>query len=212
VTDLIDKVTDVHQTLAYSGRKLSRKFLGIGLVALAAGAILIYLQPADFGPFEWFMTALTLAVGGVSTLYGLVRWIRPKTLLVMSPAGLRLHIDFVKDVVIPWHEVRGVDSIDISGRVGGHLVFLPGVTVVLVSRAFYDRHIHVNSWFLRGPGWDTNFIPKDSMVQVALQHEALPASAEELRAAVEARWRAFRDAKPAAALARGTRTPRSRRG
>jgi hypothetical protein len=30
------------------------------------------------------------------------------------------------------------------------------------------------------------------MVQIALHHQALPVGAQELRAAVEARWRAFR--------------------
>jgi hypothetical protein len=201
VNDPIGKVTDVHRTLTYGSGRVGRKFLEIGLVALAAGAALLYLQPDDFGPFEWFMTALTLAVGGAVSLYGLVRWLRPKPLLVMSPAGLHLHLDFLKTILIPWHEIHGVDSIDISGTFRRYPVFLSGVTVVLVTRRFYDRHIHVKSWFLRGPGWDTNFIPRrDStgdMMQVALHHEVLPATAAELRTAVEARWRAFGDVKTA---------------
>lgn len=70
--------------------------------------------------------------------------------------------------------MKGVDTIDISGTVRGTLITFSGVTVVQVSRAFYDRHIHLSSWLLRGPGWDFNFIPKGSLVQVALHHEALP--------------------------------------
>ncbi len=140
------------------------------------------------------MLALTLAVGGASTLYGLVRlWSPGKPMLQMSPAGLRLHFDFLKTMVIPWHEVRGVDTTDIKGEFRGTPVLLTGVTVVLVSRKFYDRRIHVASWLLRGPGWDTNFIPKGDMVQVALHHDVLSASAAELRMAAEARWQAFRN-------------------
>lgn len=65
------------------------------------------------------------------------------------------------------------------------------MTVVLVTRRFYDRHIHVRSWLMRGPGWDTNYIPRGSQVEVALHPEALRASAQQLRTAVGTRWRAF---------------------
>ena len=196
MNDALGKVTDVQAVLTYDSGKLGRRFLELGGVALAAGAVLVYLQPSDFGAFQWTMVGVTFAVGAACALYGLRRWLSPRPMLTLSPAGLRLHIDFVKTVLIPWHAIHGVDSIDIIGRVGRHAVFLPGVTVVLVTRSFYDRHIHVKSWFLRGPGWDTNFIPKSDMVQVALQHEALSATAAELRAAVEARWRAFRHTRP----------------
>jgi hypothetical protein len=197
MTDVLGNVTDVQRTVVYTTSKLGAWFLRMGLVALAAGGFLVWLQPGDFNPFDWTMVVAALAIGGASALYGLSRWLSPQPMLTLSPAGLRLHIDFVKTVLIPWHAIQGVDSIDISGRVGRHDVFLPGVTVVLVTRAFYDRHIHVRSWFLRGPGWDTNFVAKGDMMQVALQHEALPATAAELRAAVEARWTAFRHTRPA---------------
>src|SRR5262245_10742086 len=109
MNDVIGKVTDVHRVLAYSGRKVSRWFLQTGLVALAAGAVLLYIEP-DFSLFERFMMVLTLAVGGAATLYGLVRlWVPGKPMLLMSPADLRLHFDLLKPIVIPWREVRGVD-------------------------------------------------------------------------------------------------------
>ncbi|MGE0289210.1 MAG: hypothetical protein AB7I42_23630 [Bradyrhizobium sp.] len=194
MADVHGKVADVQTTVSYDSGKLGRRFLELGAVALVAGGILIYLQPNEFG--EWAMVVVALVVGAASTLYGFLRWKSPQPMLALSPAGLRLHIDFVKTVLIPWPAIHGVDTIDISGRVAGKAAFLPDVTVVLVTRAFYDRHIHVNSWLLRGPGWDTSFIPKGDMVQVALQHEALPATAAELRAAVEARWHAFSNTKP----------------
>ena len=197
MTDVLGNATDVQRTVVYTSSKLGAWFLRMGLVALAAGGFLVWLQPSDFGPFDWTMVVAALAVGGASALYGLSRWLSPQPMLTLSPAGLRLHIDFVKTVLIPWHAIQGVDSIDISGRVGRQDGFLPDVTGVLVTRAFYDRHIHVRSWFLRGPGWDGNFVPKGEMMQVALQHEALPATAAELRAAVEARWSAFRHTRPA---------------
>jgi hypothetical protein len=92
------------------------------------------------------MVGFALAMAGVGALYGLVRLFVPgKPMLLMSPAGLRLHFDFLKTIVIPWHEVRGVDTIDIEGEFRGTPVLFTGVTVVLVSRQFYDRRIHVDS-------------------------------------------------------------------
>jgi hypothetical protein len=186
-------IADVQQTLAYSSRKQHRQWLiSLGLPALVAGGVLVYIQPPDFTVFEWIMTAAALGLGGAMTLYTAFRLIVPgKPRLLLSPAGLRIHFEWHKDIVIPWREVQGVDTADIQARFRGTPVLFAGVTVVLVSRAFYDRHIHERSWFLRGPGWDTWFIPKGDQVQVALHHEALPATAQELRTAVEARWRAF---------------------
>jgi hypothetical protein len=198
MTDVIGNVTDVQKTLTYHGGQLGRWFLQMGVVALVAGTVLVFLQPN--GAIEWFMIGLTLTVGAGSALYGFSRWRQPKPMLTLSPAGLRLHMDLVKTVLIPWREIHGVDSIDISGRVAGREAYLPDVTVVLVTRAFYDRYIQVRSWLLRGPAWHMNFIPKGDMMQVALHHEFLSATAVELRAAVEARWSAFRDTKPAAAV------------
>ena len=187
--------TDVHRTLIYSRQKQHRRWLAIGGFLLVVGIALAYLQFGDFDAIDRIMTVAAIVLGGGMTLYALFRMLVPgKPVLVLSPAGLRLNIEWVKDILIPWHEVEGVDTIDITGSVGGNTVFLPGVTVVLTSRSFYDRHIYIDSLLLRGPGWDTNFIPKGDMVQVALHHEALPATAQELRVAVEARWRAFRDA------------------
>jgi len=187
------KSTDVHQTLSYSSAKIDRKLLGLGLVALVAGTALAYTK-SSFGAHDRIMLAFTLVMGAGCTLYGLFRLLVPgKPALVLSPAGLHLHIDWVKDILIPWHQVRGVDTVDISRVFRGRKVMFRGVTVVLVSKAFYDRYIHVNSWFLRGPGWETNFVPKGRMVQIALHQEALPASADSLRTAVETRWQAFRN-------------------
>ena len=195
MTDLIGKVTDVNQTLAYGGQKMGKKVLRRGARAVAVCGILVWLGPDK--PFEWLVAVAGLAVGIPLTIYGLVKWLAPPTpALVISPQGIRQYLDFVKAIDIPWHEVRAVDSAEISGKVGRDYYHLHNVTVVLVTRTFYDRHIHVRSWVMRGPAWHMLYIPKDDMVQVALHHETVEASAAELREAVEWRWKAFRDVKP----------------
>ena len=104
----------------------------------------------------------------------------------------------MKEIVIPWREIKGVDTIDITWR--HWMTRYPqdmtsrGVTVVLVSKPFYDAHIHIGSLFMRGPYWyETKFIPKGDLIQCALHSEIVSVEPRELREAVEARWRAFRD-------------------
>ena len=188
---MLGRATDIQKTVVYNSGRVGGWFLRRGAVALIACAVLIPLQPDDFGAGQWTMVAAGIVAGGACALYGFSRWKSPQPMVTLSPAGLRLHMEFVKTVLIPWKEVHGVDSIDIGGTVGGEPKFLSGVTVVLVGRAFYDRYIHVNSWLLRGPAWHMNFVPKGDQMQVALHHEMLQTTAAELRAAVESRWRGF---------------------
>lgn len=202
MTDVLGKVTDVQKTLSYGSGKMGRRALRLGLTALVACGILAWLKPDDFGPIQWTMTYAGIAIGAACALYGLDRWLRPKPLLVLSPKGVQITLDTLKTFLIPWHQVKGVETTDITARYRGRTETIFGVTVVLVTRAFYDEHIHVNSFIMRGPGWDFHFVPKNDpvmgdLVQVALHHGNLPASAIELREAVTFRWKAFRDAKPA---------------
>jgi hypothetical protein len=188
------KVTDVHRTLSYSHEKMARRFLLIGVPAFFIGVYGMF-NAHDFArqPMYW----LGLLAGGGCIVYGFYRTAIPGKLLELSPAGIRLHIDMVKYVLIPWREIHAVDRVAITASHRGVPATLPDVTVVRVSQAFYDRVIHVESALLRGPGWDSLFIPKDGMVQVALPHQLLPVKPDELHAAVLARWTAFRDAEGA---------------
>lgn len=187
-----DDAEDVHRTLTFSDRKLARQWLWLGIPLLVLGPAIAALHPPRLASYDGAMLAITLILGIGITGFALARTIWPgPPLLVLSPQGLRQRIPWVKEVMIPWREVLGVDTVDIAARFRGQRVVFPRVTVVLVSRAFYDRHIHVGSWLLRGPGWDANYVLKDALAQVALHHDMLPATAEELRRAVETRWRAF---------------------
>jgi hypothetical protein len=194
VPDLKPRVTDVHRTLRYSHEKMARKFLLIGVPAFFIGLYGMF-EAHDFArqPMYW----LGLAAGGFCIGYGFYRTANPGELLVLSPAGIRIHIDMVKHILIPWCEIHGVDRIDIETSHRGIPVTIAGVTAVLVPQHFYDRVIHVDSMLLRGPGWENLFIPKGDMVQVVLPHQNLRVKAEDLHAAVEARWLAFRAAEHA---------------
>ena len=91
-------------------------------------------------------------------LIGFALWVRLRSrpgdpIYVLSPIGV--HYWHNAMFLIPWREIRGVETIDIttfnwSIRRPGKMTF-HDVTVVLVSKAFYDTHIRINSLFQRGP-------------------------------------------------------------
>jgi hypothetical protein len=128
--------------------------------------------------------------------------------------GIHYRIPWVKEFLIPWREIRGVDTLDITSsnwslRNPGTMTF-SNVTVILVPKPFYDARIHVDSLLLRGPGWENNFIPKGDLVQVALHHELVSVEPRALRQAVEARWNAFRNQpSTAASVATGNAKPKT---
>lgn len=183
------KFTDASRTLSFSREKLARKMLLLGLLSLAAGIFLLWL---DDELKTRLMGYFGLGIGLLICGYEFHRFFNPsKPLLVLSPKGIGMRIELVKDYLIPWSEVRGVGSADIETSFRGQRMKFDNVTYVEVSEAFYDRVIFVDNWILRGPGWDTNYIPAGGLVRVALHHEILPVTAPELRAAVETRWKAF---------------------
>lgn len=188
------KYTDVNRTLQFSRSKILRKFFIVGLLCLGIG---IYGSSFDNNPRRKPVAYISFVLGILLTGYALHHTVRPgKPVLVLSPAGIRLDIEWVKTFLIPWDEVRAVRKIDVTLPTRGWHRTFKDVTAVVVSKAFYDRVIHVSSAFQRGPGWDSAFIDNGDTVDVTLSYLSLPASAGEIYAAVEARWKAFRDKQP----------------
>jgi len=178
--------TDVREVLTFGREKLARKMLRFALIAGVVG-VLSVLVGDDAALYFVGWGLIVFAVGWAAWEFAKTTQTQ-KPLLVLSPAGIHMRIEGATEFDIPWSEVRGVDSITVEGLRGATF---DHVTVVLVSRDFYDRVIHVDSFLLRGPGWDQVFVPYDSMMQVALHHAILPVTAADLLAAVEARYRAF---------------------
>jgi hypothetical protein len=198
---------DINQTLEYRTATAIARLLPTGLLLIFLGLLIFVLaDPAPTGTIIGVVLCLVAGIG----LVGLALWRRVnhgKPLFTLSPDGIHYRIPWVKAFNIPWTEIQGVDSIDVETgywsfwdmRYG--FAILPdykvatyyNVAVVLVSKQFYDSRMFVASFFLRGPGWRANFIPKGSLVQVALHHDLVSVEPRLLREAVEARWLAFRD-------------------
>jgi hypothetical protein len=164
---------DVHQTLEYRTDRAVVRLLPTGLLAIFLGLLIFVLVDAgakrDVGTS--IAIVLCLVTGGAIIGVALRRRASPgKPLFTLSPAGIHYRIPGVKEFLIPWREIQGVDTIDIvtSGWSPPVWLFVDNwyyrpktlaagdVTVVLVSRQFYDSQIFVRSFLLRGPGWPTS--------------------------------------------------------
>jgi hypothetical protein len=209
-------VQDINRTLEYRSATAIVRLLPTGLLLIFLGLLIFALvvDPDRESAWTYFGVVVSLLVG--VALVGFTLWRRAnpgKALFTLSPAGIHYRIPMVKEVLIPWQEIQGVDTVDIEAGYWSFLWFTPfptpryntwvarDVTVILLPKPFYDRRIFVDSPFLRGPGWNANFIPKGSLVQMALHHELVSVEPRALREAVEARWLAFRE-RPGAAPAR----------
>jgi len=198
---------EIDRTLEYRSAAIVVKLLPAGLLLIFLGLLILVL--ADPAPF-WTMIPATLCGAFGFFVVGLALWKRVnhgKPLYTLSPDGIGYRIPWITSLNIPWREIRGVDTIDVEARYWSFwdfyygfqvipnrkVVTYPNVTVVLVSKQFYDRRITAPSLLLRGPAWRANFIPKDDLVQVALYHDVASVEPRPLREAVEARWVAFRD-------------------
>jgi len=180
-------ITDVNAILSFGREKLARKQLLFAAVAAGVGLVGILVDDDGRLPHFVFWALLVFGVGWAGWEFS-KSTLPQKPLLVLTPDAIFMRLEGATEFAIPWTEVRGIDSVRVESLRGATF---ENVTVVLVSRDFYDRVIHVDSFIRRGPGWGQFFIPYGDMMQVALHHEILPVTAEDLLAAVEARYRAF---------------------
>ena len=205
---------DVHQILEYRTATAIVRLLPTGLLMIFLGLFIFVLADPGREPVATYLgIPLVLMTGSAVT--GVTLWTRVnpgKPLFTLSPAGIHYRIPWVKELLIPWREIQSVDTINIVTQQSSlawlfvdnvqppyrNTLFFDDVTVVLVSKQFYDSQLFVRSFFLRGPGWKANFIPKGDLVQTALHHTLVSVEPKALRQAVEARWHAFRDQAAAA--------------
>ncbi len=184
-----DAYIDVNARLIWSRTKLHRKRMIVFAIGTAAAALVVWLADSA-------LERCGFAIAGIVFLgfcfYDIYRMVEPNSALIeLLPQGIIYRVTS-EDFIVPWHEVSGIDTIDIHFKIRGRLEIYTGVTVILVSKFFYDRVVHVSNIIMRGPGWGAWFVPRDeNTMQLALHHDVIPASAETIRREVEARWRVF---------------------
>jgi hypothetical protein len=204
---------DVQKPLAfgYDGYFVKRVPFAAGLAAL--GFLVFFLVEGEGSRDReaMFAASILIAAGLGFIAYAYYRRAHPHhPVLRLTSSGVRYRIPGVKEVFIPWRDVQSVESIDYPGFnwLGPVRIRFRDITAIVVSKRFYDSQIHVGSLFWRGPGWEYLFVPKSDAVQITLHHDLMGLQADELRSAVECRWRAFSD-HPNAKLPTAPRTPRA---
>lgn len=192
--------SDVQVTLEYRVDAELADWLPIGVLTVFCALAVFAMEQPDLPPpgTTIGMFAAIVAGIGIIALALLRRFRRSSPVYVLSPAGVHIRWPWVRELNIPWHEIKAVDTIDISWwhwvSYRSRTLTSYGVVVVSVSKPFYDAHIHINSYFMRGPYWyEVSFIPNGDLIQCALHSEVVSIKPRLLREAVEARWRAFRD-------------------
>ena len=187
---MVAKTIDVNARLIWGRHKLHRKRLLVAVVGCIACCVIVLLADSNL---EYWLASAGIVVGILWILYETYWLMRPASALVeLLPHGIIFrHGGGLEDYIVPWTEIRGVNTINIETRFRGQQIVYENVTVVLVSQTFYDRVIHVDNFIMRGPGWDGVYVPKGDMMQIALHHEIIDATSEEIRRQVESRWKAF---------------------
>jgi len=184
-----DAYIDVNERLVWSRTKLHRKRMIVFAVGTIAAVVIVVLADS---PLERWGFGAAGVVFFAFCFYDVYKMMEPNSALIeLLPQGIIFRTTS-EDFIVPWNEIKGVDTIDIHFRFRGRLEVYNGVTVVLVSKLFYDRVIDTGNFITRGPGWGAHFIERDAdTMQLALHHEVIPASAETVRREVEARWKVF---------------------
>lgn len=188
------RYTDANQVLHFSRTRLGWQYFVIGAIGLGFGALLI----AAGGRKDFVGAGYVLVlIGFLLCMYAMHRHFHPgKPLLSLGLDGVRFKLDLMKELHVPWHEVKALRKIDVSDVTarGPFAGSFHGVTALVISNAYYDRHLDPGNLLLRGPGWGNLFIPgDDGRMQFALYGGLVSLSEHELFTAVETRWKAFRE-------------------
>lgn len=186
--------TDLNRTIEYRADRWLVGWLPYTLLVAALGLFMVVFETGRHRFGGW----VVLLIGGAFCLFFICRLFSPgPSRLTLSPAGLGLYVGR-RYVLIPWREIQSIDTTDLKVRNWGRgaLIFpfitFKDCTMVKVSRPFYEESIHVPSVFMQGPGWQGIFHADGDSMRIAVHHEQFSVTAQQVRAPVEARWRAFR--------------------
>ena len=183
-----DAYIDVNERLIWSRTKLHRKRMIVFAVGVVAAVVIVVLADR---PLERWGFGAAGVVFFCFCFYDIYKMMEPNSALIeLLPQGIIFRTTS-EDFIVPWNEIKGIESTDIHTKFRGRPELYPNVTVILVSKLFYDRVIDTGNFITRGPGWGAHFIEEGDTVKAALHHEIIPASAEEIKRQVEARWKAF---------------------
>lgn len=136
--------------------------------------------------FGWMLIDLGLGW----TAFASYRHVYPaRPVLMLSPSGISFHTSWLRDLHIPWQDIRGAGPLEPGGSQKAN----PNVIVVLVGMDFYQRHVAPKRSVFEPPGTEYMFRQKGELMQIALNSSEVAVAPRDYLIPVEARWKAFRD-------------------
>lgn len=161
-----------------------------------------HLINPPFRVFGWML----LYLGTLGIAFVLFRHLYPaRPVIRLSPAGIAFHRNWLRDVFIPWQDVKGVGPLEWPNPGGASSIY-PQSAAITVTREFYERHIAPKRSSLSPPGSERMFAPNGPLMQMVLTSPELVVAPKDIRIPIEARWKAFREL-PAEHLPASTETP-----
>ena len=169
------------------------------VLTMALGAVVFFITPSrhhrtsvydpGFQTMGWIFVIFSLGY----IAFAVMKHLRPETpMLKLVPTGLVLNLPWLKDLRIPWYEIEHVGLLE-HILPGGIVSRFPNNPVVVVSQEFYEQHILPRRSFLSGDQWTGIFQAKGAQVQILLPWPWFSIPMEQVAAAVDARWKAFRE-------------------
>lgn len=144
-------------------------------------AVFVCVAPFAAWFRNWFILAICCGFG----LFQLYKVVGAQTALTLSPKGIRYAYDGIR-FSIPWREISAIQRVGAPDK-----PLYDGVTVLTISRRFYDANIHTPYGKLLNPSRDDYFKIGDDIVEVAVYAGFLTLDRAELFAMIAERWRAF---------------------
>lgn len=201
-------VRNASKTLEYGHSHVrAMRGLPIALGALLLGLFLVWSLGSTPRDKHVLGGYVVLLIGfGLLARIAYLRLTPSKPSLVLSRQGI-LHT-LATDKLIPWDEVKDVRSEDIKVRVSrGPDITHRGVTVISVPQRFKETLIGPATWSSWGRYGNPQFDDNGRAFEVRIFPKEVYADPQELRAAVETRWRAFGRDAPAPLASTTTSVP-----
>ncbi|MDP2120629.1 MAG: hypothetical protein Q8K28_12055 [Hoeflea sp.] len=201
--DWRDAIADPHLPLHTGTSVAMRANWRFALVLIFLGTLFVRNPPGDGSPGPFILIGSLMTVTGIYLMAGPFLH-KDRTVITIDEKGVLLHLSkSIEPALVPWSEVQGVERTSFARLVGKWLAIMITQPCLIVSREFYDRSLHVDSLWKRGPGWHLIFVPDKSgtIVRIVVAPDWFGWPKRRLFEALALRWRHFGPVTPEALAA-----------
>ena len=198
-----DAIEDQNIPLTAQASVAAKSYWPVALIFIFVGTLSLRNSQGYGAPGVYILIGGFLTVCGIYLLAA--RFLqKDRTTIAIDENGLMLHFSTsVPAAFVPWSEVQAVERISFARVVVKWLAIMIQQPCLVVSKEFYDRSLHADGFWKRGPGWHLIFVPDKSrpIVRIVLAHAWFGWPKLRLFEALALRWRHFGPVTPEALAA-----------